>query len=156
MTGFRRTPAIAPWLRDCRGGPAVEFGSVLPILILFIYGVIEFGRLMSGIIVLHFAVQEAARCAVVSASSACCTSASNCSNPVANAVKNFAASYATLAVGWGITASNFTVGTCTEPNGGTGVKVSTTNVTFTTPVLELLPNHGVLSISVGAQACYPT
>lgn len=50
----------------CRqGAAAVEFGLVLPIVLLAIFGVIEGGRLIYTQAALHFAAQEATRFAVV-------------------------------------------------------------------------------------------
>jgi Flp pilus assembly protein TadG len=47
------------------GTTAVEFALVSPILFLILFGAIEFGRLMWTQSALHFAVEEAARCASV-------------------------------------------------------------------------------------------
>jgi Flp pilus assembly protein TadG len=50
------------------GTTAVEFALLAPALLLILFGAIEFGRLMWTQSALHFAVEEAARCASVTPS----------------------------------------------------------------------------------------
>ena len=50
------------------GTTAVEFALLAPAIFLILFGAIEFGRLMWTQAALHFAVQEAARCASVTPS----------------------------------------------------------------------------------------
>lgn len=52
-------------LRCRQGSAAVEAALVLPLLLLLLLGLIEFGRMAWTRSSLDFAVQEAARCAVV-------------------------------------------------------------------------------------------
>ena len=47
--------------RDERGAAVVEFAIVLPILVLFIFGIVEFGRAYNARIELTSAVREGAR-----------------------------------------------------------------------------------------------
>lgn len=47
--------------RDERGAALVEFAFVLPILVLFVFGIVEFGRAYSARIELTSAVREGAR-----------------------------------------------------------------------------------------------
>lgn len=47
--------------RDERGAALVEFALILPILVLFVFGIIEFGRAYSARIELTGAVREGAR-----------------------------------------------------------------------------------------------
>ncbi|MBI2170020.1 MAG: pilus assembly protein [Actinobacteria bacterium] len=47
--------------RDQRGAVAVEFAIVLPLLVLLIFGIIEFGRAYNAKIALEGAVREGAR-----------------------------------------------------------------------------------------------
>jgi Flp pilus assembly protein TadG len=56
--------------RDERGAAVVEFALVLPLLVLFTFGIIEFGRAYSAKIELTAAVREGARAAAI-AKSAC-------------------------------------------------------------------------------------
>lgn len=56
--------------RDERGAAVVEFALVLPVLVLFIFGIIEFGRAYSARIELTAAVREGARAVALGANSA--------------------------------------------------------------------------------------
>ena len=47
--------------RDERGAALVEFALILPILVLFLFGIVEFGRAYSARIQLTSAVREGAR-----------------------------------------------------------------------------------------------
>jgi Flp pilus assembly protein TadG len=51
--------------REERGAATVEFAIVLPLLVLFVFGIIEFGRAYNARIVLTSAVREGARAAAV-------------------------------------------------------------------------------------------
>lgn len=53
--------------RDERGAAVVEFALVLPVLVLFIFGIIEFGRAYSARIELTAAVREGARAVALGA-----------------------------------------------------------------------------------------
>ena len=48
-----------------RGQSAVEFALVLPILLLLIFGLLEFGRVLSGVLTTNHCANELARFAVV-------------------------------------------------------------------------------------------
>lgn len=48
-------------LRRARGGVAVEFALVAPVLIIFLFGVIEFGLVFKDLLILNQAAREAAR-----------------------------------------------------------------------------------------------
>lgn len=84
------------------GAAAVETALLLPVLLLLLLGVIEFGRLAWTRTALNFAVQEAARCAAVRTAT--------CGDATATAA--FAAQKVTAL---GIPASAFTV--TTQPCG---------------------------------------
>ncbi len=51
--------------RCCRGGVALEFAFALPVLIFFIFAVFEIGRALWTQTTLEYAVEEAARFAIV-------------------------------------------------------------------------------------------
>ena len=57
MSSLRRNPA--------RGQSLVEFGLVLPIFLLLVFGIIDFGRAVFAFSTLNSAAREAARVAVV-------------------------------------------------------------------------------------------
>lgn len=54
--------------RDERGAAVVEFALILPILVLFVFGIVEFGRAYSARIELTGAVREGARAVALGAS----------------------------------------------------------------------------------------
>lgn len=56
--------------RDERGAGLVEFAFVLPLFVLFVFGIIEFGRAYNAKVTLTAAVREGARTAAI-AKSAC-------------------------------------------------------------------------------------
>jgi Flp pilus assembly protein TadG len=51
--------------RDDRGAAAVEFALVLPVLIMLIFGIIDFGRMLSAKITVTEAAREGARAAAL-------------------------------------------------------------------------------------------
>ncbi len=51
--------------RDERGAVVVEFAFVLPILVLFVFGIVEFGRAYNARLELVSAVREGARAAAI-------------------------------------------------------------------------------------------
>ena len=54
-------------MRDRRGVTAVEFAMIAPTLVVFLFGIMEFGRALWTQSALHFSVEEAARCASIDA-----------------------------------------------------------------------------------------
>jgi Flp pilus assembly protein TadG len=54
--------------RRPRGGVAVEFAMVVPILVIFLFGVIEFGLIFKDLLVLNQAAREAARAGALGSS----------------------------------------------------------------------------------------
>ncbi len=58
-------------LRRERGAVAVEFALILPVLLLILFGIIEFGLVWSQTQVFQGAAREGARCAAVKATSSC-------------------------------------------------------------------------------------
>jgi Flp pilus assembly protein TadG len=51
--------------RDERGAAAVEFALILPLLLMFVFGIVEFGRAYNARIELTAAVREGARAAAL-------------------------------------------------------------------------------------------
>lgn len=114
-----------------QGATAVEFALVAPVLFLIIFGGVEFGELLWTQSALHFAVQEAARCASVTPAT-CGTAAQ---------IATFAANETT---GLSISSSAFTV---TTPSCGHQVSAS---YPYTFIASGLLP----FSPTLTAQACF--
>ena len=57
-----------PPFKAREGTTAVEFALIAPALFMILFGAVEFGRLLWTQAALHFAVEEAARCASVTPS----------------------------------------------------------------------------------------
>jgi Flp pilus assembly protein TadG len=118
--------------RGERGAAAVEFAIILPILLLCLLGLIEFGRAIWTQATLDYAVQAAARCAAVDLLT--CGSVAQ--------TQDYAIS---KAPGLSLTASVFTV---TTPACGIQVAAS---LPFDVLVPALLPYSRTLT----ATACFP-
>jgi Flp pilus assembly protein TadG len=119
-------------LMDKNGSAAVEMAIVLPVFLAFVFGIVEFGRLVWIVNDLHYAVEEGARCAAIDCATGATTKASNAVTAVS------------------IPAASFVVAAC---NGGVGKQVSIAySFTFITQSF-LLPNTG---LTLTAQSCQPT
>jgi Flp pilus assembly protein TadG len=121
------------------GTVAIEFGIILPLLLLFTFGIIDFGRFLWTNTTLTRATQAAARCGALNATTIC---------------PNIAAYAVTQA--WGIndiTASAFTVTTV-----ACGVQVSASyNFQFIIPWFPQFTTSAPLGIqTLTATACYPS
>jgi Flp pilus assembly protein TadG len=119
------------------GNVAVEYGLVLPVLLLFVLGIMDTGRLLWTYTTLHRAVEDAARCGAVN-TSVCGTTAQ---------IQTYAA-----AAAWGvpITSSGFTVATAT-----CGVQVRATYA-FTSIIPWFAATAAPSStLTLTPTACYP-
>ena len=125
--------AIRTFMFEARAGAtAVEFALVAPALFLTLFGAIEFGRLLWTQAALHFAVEEAARCASVTPS--VCGTSAQISSYAANAVSPL-----------DIAASAFTA---TTPSCGHRVSASFNYQFVVTGLFPFTP-------TLTAQACFP-
>ena len=118
--------------RSRSGHTAVEFAFVAPAMLMFIFGIMEVGRVLWLQNALDYSVVAAARC--LSNSPSTCGSASQ--------AQSFAANQA----GAGFLTSDFTV---TAASCGNQVSASH-QVTLEIPYMNLSP------INLTSQACYPT
>jgi Flp pilus assembly protein TadG len=75
---------VRAFWRAREGNTAVEFALVAPALFLVIFGTLEFGRLLWTQSSLHYAVEQAARCASVTPS--VCGTASQIQSYAANTI----------------------------------------------------------------------
>lgn len=123
--------------RNREASAAVEFAVVLPLLLAFMFGIIEVGHLLWTVGALNMAVQDAARCASVS----------NVSTPPSTLcdTQQHVQTYARART-WGMTlpANTFTLST---PACGYQVNASYAY----TPIVNYIP----LSMTLTASACYP-
>jgi len=120
-------------LIKARGGvAAIELAFILPTLLTFLLGIVEFGRLLWTQSTLQFAVEAAARCAAVNTTT--CASTSE--------IQTYAASQA---FGLSIPSSSFNV---SNPSCGNNVAIT---YSFGFVVPKLLP----WTITLNAQSCHP-
>ena len=127
--------------RGTSGAEAVEFGIVIPAVLMLLLGVVDCGRLLWSNATLAHAVEAASRCAVINTTT-CGT---------ATSIQAYAV---TQAWSLGLASSAFTVNltaTC-------GYQVSgTMNFKFTIPWYYTASPFGVSnSLTLNAMACYPT
>lgn len=138
---------LAALWRARRGATAVEMAFLLPVFILILLGIAEFGRALWTQTALQFAVEAAARCAAVSPSL--------CTAP-GGSTMNVPAYAASQAFGMSIPSSTFTYtanATCGVASGssGSGGAQVTASYAFHTVVPQLLP----LNVTLSAKSCHP-
>jgi Flp pilus assembly protein TadG len=122
---------LAALLRDRDGNVTIEAAVVLPVLVLFLLGTIETGRMLWLQNALHYAVESAARCSAVNTTV--------CGSPTQT--KSFAATTS----GFAFSTTVFAVATA-----ACGSLVSASYpFTFVVPLLGA-------SVTLQAQSCYPT
>jgi Flp pilus assembly protein TadG len=122
------------WLCE-RGAIAAEFALVLPVFVLLTIGTIGVGTMMSMIVSLHFAVEDAARCASVKTT--VCTNAGTTQTYATGQYKG----PTVTGLAFALTAA--AAGNCGNKVVGTG--------TYT-----LRTGLGAISVPVSASACYPS
>ena|SRR5579863_1681151 len=132
---------ILPEFTHSAGSVAIEYGLILPVMLLFTLGIMDAGRLLWTNITLTRATEAAARCYAVNSST--------CS---AGAVPAYAASQA-----WGINdiaASNFQAST---PACGMQVQATYTFQFLVPwfPQFSAAAPFGAATMTLNATACYP-
>jgi Flp pilus assembly protein TadG len=130
VTGIRER--FAGLARACDGTTAVETAIVLPAFLLLLFALIEGGLLFWTQSTLQFAVEAAARCAVIDATQCGSTSA----------IQSYAASQV---VGFTVSPSSFNV---SQPSCGNQVSI---RYPFSFIVRELYPG----TITLNATSCHP-
>jgi Flp pilus assembly protein TadG len=126
--------------RSQDGNVAIEYGLILPMLLLLVLGIVDTGRLLWTYATLSHAVDAAARCGAITAPS--------CANST-----QIAAYAVTQAYGLVIPSTDFTV---TSASCGLEVNGAIAFV-FIIPWLNGAQPFGTTnSINVSATACYPT
>jgi Flp pilus assembly protein TadG len=129
------------------GATAVEMAFLLPVFMLFLLGICEFGRALWTQTALQFAVEAAARCAAVSPS--LCTAAGGTTMDV----PGYAASQA---FGMSIPSTAFTYtanavcGVASGATGSGGAQV-TASYNFDAVVPQLVP----VNVTLSAKSCHP-
>jgi Flp pilus assembly protein TadG len=123
---------LAALAKACDGATAVETAIVLPVFLLFLFAIIEAGLLFWTQSTLQFAVEAAARCAVVNTTQCGSTSA----------IQGYAAAQAT---GMTISSTSFNV---SQPSCGNQVSI---NYPFVFIVTEIFSG----TITLHAKSCHP-
>jgi Flp pilus assembly protein TadG len=138
-----------PRRRAANAGTAtLEFGIVAPVLVLLMFGALEFGRMIWEIQQLQLVSQQTARCVAIG-SSACPTPASYAvTQASARGVVGLGTSNVAVAT---VSSSTSPAPTCVPPNANTMVQV-TISLPFTSSVAGLIPS---LNRTLTAVSCYP-
>jgi len=121
-------------LRSRSGASILEFALVLPVFVMLLFGIFEFGRLLWIQNALHYSVQQAARCASVNTTL--------CDN--ATDIQTYAAGLA----GAGIPSSAFSYSSSTCGSVTGSVVSASYTVRLFIPYFSLNP-------TLTAQSCFP-
>jgi Flp pilus assembly protein TadG len=125
-----------------RGASAVEFALVLPILLLIVFGIVDFGRAYNAQIALSEAAAQGARVLALGGTSAQAQAAAK-SSLDGSSVAPGDVSFPTLTA-------------CPADGSGTGqavIKVQDANFTFVTPFISSMFGSGITLTGVGARQC---
>ena len=124
--------------RQRQGSAAIEYAFILPVLLLFVLGIMDTGRLIWTYATIARAAEAAARCAAVDTVT-CATTSST---------QNYAV---TQAYGLNITAAAFTPSTA-----ACGSRVAVTYAfQFVIPWTGVSPYGAANTATINATACYP-
>jgi Flp pilus assembly protein TadG len=144
------------------GNAAVEFAFVVPMFLMLVFGVIEFGRVLWTEQALQETAIAGARCMALAQGSkpngSCTSSGSYSSSATTSYVHN-------VASGWGVTVPNSnncgspgTSGICPSTpatcGGTSGFSQVTLSYTFNSPVATLIKMSSS-GIALSTSACYP-
>lgn len=127
-------------IRDERGATVVEFGIILPLLLMALFGLIEGARLIWMDQALDQAAYSTARCRTI-ASPACDSAAKQVSYAVQRAKAN----------GVTVNPANVVIDPAATCGGSSGALLVTLTVSFGSPVGKLLP----LPQTVRGRSCVP-
>jgi Flp pilus assembly protein TadG len=139
--------------RDARGGTAIEFALVVPLLIAMFLGIFEFGRAIWVQGILDYAVEQAVRCASINSN----TCSSN------SATQTFAAAQAAPLPGSPSCPAGATcpVFTASQPASGSCSGENEVSATYAFDFLSIgaMPILGdapfPTSVTLSSQSCYP-
>jgi Flp pilus assembly protein TadG len=139
----RRRGLPALW-RASGGATAVEMAFLLPVFLLFVFGIIEFARVVLTQTALQFAAEAAARCAAVSPSSCTAPGGSSMDIPAYAASQTMGVSIPSSAFTYTQNA-NATANCTTSQNIGTGGAMVKASYVFDSIATQLVPLNVTLS-----------
>ena len=145
--GWTLTRLVRSLIRQRAGGALLEFAVALPVFVILLFGIFEFGRMLWIQNALHYSVQQAARCASINPT--LCGDGTNATN---GKVQTFAAGLA----GANIPTSAFCLNSsCTSPF-PTPVACST-NYNFVAARYAMTLNIPYFSLNptLSAHSCFP-
>jgi len=132
------------FLRDARGGAAVEFALVAPTFLMMIFLMLDGGRMLFTKQAINELATAAARCAALQATG--CASAS--------AVQTWTIDRARQRSNLALTTAMVTINTSTSCNGQTNMAKAQIDYTYKKGPLQLLPQSAVPS-TLTSISCFP-
>jgi Flp pilus assembly protein TadG len=150
MTGVRlRLLAAAR-----EGATAVEFGLVLPMFLMLVFGTIEFGRLLWTKQAMQETAIAGARCMAIAQTKNSTQNTGSCASSGAYSASSTTTYIQTVASGWGLP----TLGIALYPTGNSSACTGLSQVTLTSTFNSVVPKLielGTGGITLTASACYP-
>jgi len=144
--------------RACGGATAIEMAFLLPVFLLFLVGIEEFGRALWTQTALQFAVEAAARCAAVSPS-LCKNSGGTIDVPGYAATQAFGLSIPSSAFSY---TQNAVCGVASSSTGSGGAQVSASyafnslvDVSGFYKLLGTPQGQNPLNVTLSAKSCHP-
>lgn len=135
-----------------RGSAAVEFALVLPILLMLIFAIVDFGRMLSAKITVTEAAREGARAAALVGEDQGVRRVYAATRDLGDGVTPTVVGCPGAATGPDTTAPDTTAPDAVDPNDDATVTV-TYRFTFITPVGFLFSDDQVDLVSTGVMAC---
>jgi len=135
---------LASLWRERGGATAVEMAFLLPVFFLFVFGIIEFARVVLTQTALQFASEAAARCAAISPSACTAPGGSSIDIPAYAASQTMGVSIPSTAFTYTQNA-NATANCTTSQNVGTGGAMVKANYAFDSIATQLVPLNVTLS-----------
>jgi Flp pilus assembly protein TadG len=132
----------------CRGATALEFAFAAPVLLLLLFGCIEYARMLWTWQALQLTSDQTARCVAIGGTA--CTTPSTYAVSVANGFGAFGLTASDVLIDHpsGTTSNN---AACNPPSGNTAVRVRL-SLAYVSPVAALLPS---LENTLMTTSCYP-
>jgi Flp pilus assembly protein TadG len=150
-----RGPRAGSLAAACGGTTAIEFALVAPVFLMFLFGIVEFGRLLWTEQALQQTAVAGARCMAIAhgaiQSSPCASGGTYSSSSTNTYIENIAGS-------WGLSVQDANIhldpagADCGGTSGLVEVKITST---FNTPVPQLV-QLATGGTSLSATACYPS